>query len=124
MEVEEKFAKEQMILDNFFDEYVRPPKAKEFMKIIKSTSNYPMRDYKKFLRAHGYHTYENNIKTLELIDIKDGIEKVIFIGTKEEIANELDIGKANVDYYLRVNKPYLKRYLIREKFIDLDKSYC
>lgn len=124
MRIDENFSKEQKILDNFFDEYARPPKTKEFMKLIKSSSIYPMKDYIRFLKRHGYRTYGNNAKTLELVELKNGIEKVIFIGVGDEIADELNLDRGNVGYYLRVNKPYLGKYIIREKFIDLDKSYC
>ena len=124
MRIDDDFEKEQRILDNFFDEYVRPPKVKEFMKILNISSIYPITSYTRYLKKHGYRPYKNNAKTFEVVDTKDNLEKIIFVGIGDEVAEELTLERGSIPYYSRGNRLYHKRYIIREKIIDLDKNYC
>ena len=123
MRIDDDFEKEQRILDNFFDEYVRPPKVKELKKILNISSIYPITNYTRYLKKHGYRPYTNNAKTLEIVDTKRN-EKIIFVGLADEVAYELDLDKRNVGHYVKDKIRYRMRYIIREKLIDLDKNYC
>ena len=112
------------IINNFFDEYARPPRKGEFIK-IGGILTYEQRqnDYDLFLRDYGYMGYgKGNTKTFEVYTM-DG--KSIFIGTKIEIIDEFTLGnRNNFDAFQVNNLPFNNKYFIREKKIDLNRSYC
>lgn len=122
---EEIKQRNKIILDNFFDEYARPPKKTEFLKIggvlgyLQQQTGFAL-----FLKDNGYISYGRGYtKTFEVYT-KEDKEKVLFIGLKNEIVDEFDMKHRHYfDVCLSDNLPYLNKYFIREKKIDLTKKY-
>lgn len=114
------------ILDSFFDEYARPPKKTEFVK-IGGILNYLQQQtgFELFLKDNGYMSYGRGYtKTFEVYT-NDDKEEVLFIGLKSEIVDEFDMKHRHYfDVCLSNNLPYLNKYFIREKKINLNRSYC
>ena len=123
---EEIQLRNKTILDSFFDEYARPPKKTEFVK-IGGILNYLQQQtgFELFLKDNGCMSYGRGCtKTFEVYT-NDDKEEVLFIGLKSEIVDEFDMKHRHYfDVCLSNNLPYLNKYFIREKKIDLTKSYC
>lgn len=110
-----KVDKESKILEQFYCEYFRSPRKKEFEALggcIDDVINV-YGTYTKFLEHYGYPRVSKG-ETYKVINERSG--KVVFTGTVHDIAEEFDVFITTVHKAYRNNKKFIKKqYVLKQK---------